>query len=272
MKKYNVLDQIQINYPQFSAKEKEIADYILENKGSILNINIKDLAVKTNSSTSTVTRFCKKIECSSFMEFKVMLNREIEGAKDHKNSFGKVESFYQQVVDSTVSLIDRDQVTTVVQMIKEAEKILVFGIGSSGLTALELKYRLMRMGLIVDAVIDPHMMLMGSSLAGEKDLVICISNSGNTEEIIKAAGIAKQNGGKIISITNHDHTPLTNLSEEVLFTSSTKILNDDQFINSQLSILYVLDVISLLLLEDEDLRAKRDKTLNVIHAMREEGQ
>lgn len=267
MRSYSVLDRIQVNSPQFSVKEKEIAKYILENKNSILNINIKELAKQTNSSTSTITRFCKRIECGSFIEFKVMLNRELEGDQNFEDSFEKVESFYQQVAHSTASLIDKEKMGLVVQFIKQAEKINIFGIGSSGLSALELKYRLIRLGLNVDAVIDPHMMLMSSSLARSGDLIICISNSGTTEEIINAAKIGSQYGCKIISITNFNHTPLTGLSDEVLFTSSTNNIHD-QFINSQLSILYILDVISMLLLEDKELSSNREKTLEIIHSLR----
>lgn len=56
----SVIDMLQLEYQRFSAKEKEIADYVMRNKSSINNINIRDLAAYTNASMSTITRFCKK--------------------------------------------------------------------------------------------------------------------------------------------------------------------------------------------------------------------
>lgn len=56
----SVIDMLQLEYQRFSAKEKEIADYVMRNKSSINNINIRDLAAFTNASMSTITRFCKK--------------------------------------------------------------------------------------------------------------------------------------------------------------------------------------------------------------------
>lgn len=149
-------------------------------------------------------------------------------------------------------------------MIKEARKIRLYGLGSSGLTATEFKYRLVRMGLNADAVVDPHMMLMSTVLLNEDDLVISISNSGMTEEVVRAVKEARKRNVRVVSITNHDHTPLTESSDVVLFTSSVRRMNRNRFINDQLSIHYVMDVISMLLLEDEKLHANREKTFDAL--------
>lgn len=260
----SVLDKIQMKYHTLSSKEKKIAKYILENKDTILNINIKDLAWKTNTSISTITRFCKKIECNGFVEFKILLNSEIEKTSKGATCFDRVERYYIQVISATTELLDQALIYKCVYIIKEARKIRLYGLGSSGLTATEFKFRLQRMGLNADAVVDPHMMLMSTALLNEDDLVIGISNSGMTEEVVNAVKEAKKKNVQVISITNHDHTPLTESSDVVLFTSSVKRMNRDQFINDQLSILYVLDVISMLLLEDEKLRTNRNKTLDAL--------
>ncbi|WP_050613714.1 MurR/RpiR family transcriptional regulator [Bacillus testis] len=270
MKKYYVLDSIQRNYHTFSMKEKEIADYVLNHKETILNINIKDLAQKTNASTSTITRFCKKIGVENFVEFKILLNREVEKTNESNDTFELVNHMYNVIIKSTQELVDHEQIKRIIHIMKQTPNILIFGLGSSGLTALELKYRLMRMGFNVDAIIDPHMMLMGSALIQPNSLVFCISNSGTSAEVINAASIAKENGGYVISITNYDHTKLTEVSDEVIFTSSLKIIDQDNFINSQLSIFYILDIVSMLLLEDPAYLEKRKKTLETIHKMRGE--
>lgn len=259
-----MLDKIQMNYHTLSVKEKEIAEYIMQHKHTILNIDIRELAQKTNASTSTITRFCKKIGCQSFVEFKIRLNGEIEKKEDSQTCFGKTESYYMNVIRSTTEIIDQELIFQVVNLIRTAPKILIYGVGSSGLSALELEYRLQRMGLNVDAALDTHMMLMSGALVQEYDLVICISNSGMTKEVIDAARVAKKNKALVVSITNYNHTLLTETSDIVLFTSSTTRVNDSQFVNSQLSIIYVLDVISLLLLENDELLRNHQKTLDVL--------
>lgn len=265
----SVLDQLQLNRHMLSAKEKEIAEYIIQHKNTILNINIRELALKTNSSTSTITRFCKKINCDSFVDFKIKLSREAERPEEEANVFTKVQKLYTHVIQSTAEMVRQEQVEAVVNLIKTSSRLLVFGLGSSGLSALEFKYRLMRMNIHIDAITDSHMMLMNASLLGENDLIIGLSNSGTTQEVIEALKIGHEQGAAVVGITNYDHTALTDVSDIVLFTPSINRNNEDHFINSQLSIIYVLDIISMLLLEDAELLEARQNTLKAFYRHRD---
>lgn len=261
----SVLEELQLLYHSLSQKEKEIADYILLHKGLIQNINIRELADRTHSSTSTITRFCKKIGCESFVDFKIRLSREAEQPADHDSDLTRVNHLYHEVIRVTADMMREDDVQSVVRMIKKASRVQLYGLGSSGLSALEFKYRLMRMNIHVDAVTDSHMMIMSAALLGEGDLIIGLSNTGRTDEVIEAMSTGKKNGAHTVSITNYKDTPLTDISDITLFTPSMHRTGDQQFINSQLAIIYVLDVISMLLLHDRDFRQSREKTLHALY-------
>lgn len=262
---HSVLDELQLQYHKLSLKEKEIADYIVQHKSSIQNINIRELADHTHSSTSTITRFCKKIQCDSFVDFKIRLSREADKPSGDHNSFTQVQNIYNEIVNSTADMMHQEDFEKVVQMIKTANRVQVYGLGSSGLSALEFKYRLMRMNITIDAMTDSHMMIMSAALLNENDLIIGLSNSGQTTEIIDALTIGKRNGAATISITNYKHTPLTDISDISLYTPSLHRMGDTQFINSQLAIIYVLDVLSMLLLNDKNLFQKRQDTLETLY-------
>ena len=74
-----IIEEIQNQYSAFSANEKKIADYILQNKASIKNMNIKDLAAKADTSTSSITRFCKRINIDGFVDMKIALRSLASG-------------------------------------------------------------------------------------------------------------------------------------------------------------------------------------------------
>lgn len=261
----SILERIQTNYHLFSTKEKLLADYIIQYRETIVDIKIEELAEKTSISPATITRFCKKLECKSFIEFKVLLNRSMAGKLPQEDYLNQVKQNYLETIQSTASMLDMDHVNQLIQWLKEARKIGIYGLGSSGLSALEFKYRLMRMGFCVDALTDSHMMLMNSTLSGSTDVIIAISNSGVTHEVVDAVREGKKQGAKIAVITNHDYTPLTEVSDLVLLTSCTsRLLNDPKFINYQLGILYVLDVVSIKLLEETTPDQNRNLTLQVL--------
>ncbi|AYE34938.1 MurR/RpiR family transcriptional regulator [Clostridium septicum] len=261
----DVLYEIQKKYNSFSDKEKNIADYILKESETINNINITDLAKITLTSGSTITRFCKKICCDSFVDMKINLsslkrNDELE----QKGVLADVYSYYTEVIEKTRKLISKEQIKKVVNEIKKANKIYIYGVGSSGLTAKEMMQRLLRMGFNVYSISDPHMMIINSSIVSESDLVIGISISGETEEVINSLKISKKNGAKIVSITSFEDSHITEIGELNFIVYNALFVDKKRFINSQFSAMYLMDLISMLLLEDELLGQNMQRTIDAI--------
>ncbi|MBW4829257.1 MAG: MurR/RpiR family transcriptional regulator [Clostridiaceae bacterium] len=262
----NILLQIQNKYLSFSEKERMIANYIIKHSNTLRNININDLAKKTHTSNSTITRFCKKIGCESFIEMKMRLcvSNGIENKPDTDDIFQKVFSYYNTTISGTNEILDKKVVMRFLEEIKKADKIFIYGLGSSGLTAFEMKYRLQRMGMVVDAITDPHIMVMTSSLLTEDDMVIGISNSGSTVEVIKGLEEAKNNKAFVLAITSFDDSTINKYADLSIITYNTKFVGEKNFINSQLSIIYLVDILSLLLLEDKRLSLHMDNTLKAV--------
>ena len=138
------------------------------------------------------------------------------------------------------------------QLIQEANKIYIYGLGSSGLAAQELNYRLSRMGFTSEAVTDPHLMIIRSTLFQEGDLLLAFSRSGQTKDLLIPLEEAKNKGAKIVSFTAFGDTPLTKLSEAILWTLHP-VRTGYISTGLDLSALYLIDLISLFLLK----RSKR---------------
>lgn len=47
-----------------------VYNYIIKNINQVLNMNIRELALKSHVSTATITRFCQKLNYDGFVEFK----------------------------------------------------------------------------------------------------------------------------------------------------------------------------------------------------------
>lgn len=257
----NLSNRISQNYSFLTKKDKHIANYILENQKNVSTWNIKDLAKLTESSNATITRFCHKLYYQSFSEFKTLVSQELQLKPAPAQLTEKITDYYNQLIYSSSQLINPLQIATLMQFIQKANKILVCGLGSSGLSAMELGNRLTRMGIAIDAITDPHMMIMSATLLDENDLLIAISNSGETDAIIQACKTAKKEKSRIFAITNRNHTSLTEIATDVLFASDNRTIVDERFINSQLPIYFILDILCYALLENEPYLINRKKTL-----------
>ncbi len=257
---------IQRKFHELPEKEQSVAQYILEHGETIKNIHIADLAKATGTSNATITRFCKRIGCESFVDLKIRLHsaREERMENGYGDIFEDVNSFYHKTISQTVKMIDKEKIRALVEALKQADRIFFTGVGSSGLTALEMTQRLIRMGLHVTALTDSHMMIITSAITTPKDLVIGISNSGRTTEVVKTLENAKKNGSKIVAITSFEKSPLATLSDLLIPTYNTHFVSNEQFVNNQFAIMYVMDIVSMLLLENKTMQQKMEKTIHTV--------
>lgn len=262
-----IQEKIQIGYPAFSAKEKKIAAFLLSNGETIANINISELAELTESSPATITRFARKLDCQSFVDMKMQLNAgEFTAQKNESASIkNDVYNFYSRVIKKTEEITDYEVLKAFIDLIEKAQRIFVFGVGSSGLTALEFTQRLLRMGLSAYGSSDSHMMVIHSSIVKENDLVIGISASGTTKEVIDSLTLAKKNGATTASITCFPESKAAQIADLTLNAYSSLFISEKRFVNSQFSIMYQIDILSTMLLENEELDKKMSRTITAIN-------
>lgn len=261
----DIIYEIKQKYSSFSQKEKNIADYILKHKDNIENISITNLSKVTGASTSTITRFSKKINCDSFVQMKIKLNIPFNNSPSKENElFSAVHNYYTEVIEKTNRLINKKLILKVVEEIKKAKKIYIYGVGSSGLTALEFMQRLLRMGFNVSSITDSHMMIINSAIVAKEDLVIGISISGETKEIIDSLRISQKNGAHTIGVTSFPNSSIKNFSHDLISIYASDFIHKRDFINTQFSTMYLFDLISTILLSNKELRKKMQLTIEAI--------
>lgn len=175
-----------------------------------------------------------------------------------------MSNYYSMAISRTADNLSEEQIAKFIKLIVESTRIMIYGIGSSGLTAQEAAIRLTRMGFNATSETDSHMMVIKSTVVTKDTLVIAISNSGETNEIVDAVTVAKNNGAKVVGITSITNSSLDKISNETLVIHNTKWISNKQFINSQFSICFLLDIVSLLLLQNESYSNNMAKTITAV--------
>ncbi|MFC6315360.1 MurR/RpiR family transcriptional regulator [Lapidilactobacillus achengensis] len=266
-----IIRTIEQNFNTLAEKERQVALFVMNNAYNVRNMSIKELADKTDTSIATVTRFCHKVNCTSYADLKMKLtiattaNEPAKPAMPDDNTLDAINNFYEQVIISSIQIFDETIIQEVIRKIKTAHRIFIMGIGSSGLTARELEFRLGRMGLTAFACTDSHTMKIYSSLVTAKDVVISISISGNTTEVVEATKLAKKQQAKIIAFTSFESSELTKTSDVTVLVYNALFLNHESFINSQFSLMYLIDVLSTYLLRDKRYAKNLERTVGVVH-------
>ena len=248
----------QLEEPNFKAtkSDKVLIKYIKENIEDVFYKSISQIAKESGIGEATITRFSKKMGYSGLQDFKVTLAREISGLKNRtiinrsiENDEGVMESARKlfnsniRILENTFNIIDGNDIEKATDMIINAKKVFFIGIGYSGMTAEDSNYKFSRIGFNCMSLDSSHNMIMMASLMDEDDVIVAISHSGETDEIIKTVNIAKANGASVISVTEDKSSRLRDVSDVNLGYFSGESILETGSISSKLAQFFIIDLV-----------------------------
>lgn len=245
MKEYenSIVPLIEANYERFTSVEKLVADYFISNTAN-QSFSSKEMAERIHVSESSLSRFAKKLGYSGYREFLYNYRPALRGgAQGVGKTSSEVLSAYQELLGKTYNLIDEAQIARVAEKMRDKRRIFLYGFGSSGLAAQEFKLRLLRLGLDAEAVTEFHELVMNEARLTGDCLVIGISLSGATREIIDAMREAAKKGASTVFVTSGNGGGLQEMFDEVVFTAVKKNLEYGNVISPQFPILVFLDIL-----------------------------
>lgn len=264
----SILKNLKLMYEQFTNVEKTIADFFINNKDT-QKLSSKMISEKLFVSEASLSRFAKKCGYKGFREFMFEYGKNISKYNNEEIS-NLVINTYQDLLDSCHKMIDQEQMKKIANIMKTSKRICVFGMGSSGIAAEEVHLRFMRLGLNIEAVYDSHRIKMLSSIANEDTLIIAISLSGTTKEILQGITIAKANGSKIIMITSNRSFHISSFCDEIILIPTIKELEAGDCISPQFPILVMVDILYTYFIDQEYYYKSKLNTLSALYKYDEE--
>ena len=239
----SVIPVIESNYENFTALEKNIADFFMKNEEK-MDFSAKEIAKHLFVSEASLSRFAKKCGFRGYREFIYQYEETlIEKPEKITDNTRMVLNAYQELLNKAYSLVDEVQIAKITGYLNKAERVLVCGRGSSGLSAKEMEIRFMRIGVNVDSLSDSDMMRMSSVFQNKNSLVLGFSISGEREEVLYLLKESYNKGAKTVLFTSKSRAEFDEYCSEVVLLPSLKHLNHGNLISPQFPILVMLDII-----------------------------
>lgn len=252
-----LLVRIDSYLPNAGEAEKKLVKQLRKDPESILKKSIKEVAKETYTSPATIVRLCKKLGCKGYKDFQNTLAYEAALFQESRSiSFQEitrndsVEDIIYKVtrkniesLENTQKLIEPKIIAECVKLLETSRTVTLFGLGTSLLAARDLYLKLLRADLICNVCDDWHTQLMMARNLKENDLVIAISYSGLTEEILQCVREAKGNGAKVVAITRAVESDLAAESDFVLPVAATELIHRSGAMSSRISQLNVIDIL-----------------------------
>ncbi len=142
------------------------------------------------------------------------------------NKFEKVKEILRiesAAIDRAAANLDSANVTTAVELLENCVgKVIVCGVGKSGVIGQKIAQTMTSTGTIAVFVNPSDALHGGLGIVAADDVVIALSNSGETEELLAILPALRQRGVKIIAIVGNDSSTLSRQADAVLDASVDK--------------------------------------------------
>ena len=255
-------------YNSLRKSEKRVAEFVQKHMEEVVVLSLRGLARKCGTSDATVLRFCRSLGYLGFADFKVSLVPELLRSskktypeiREKENSETVKEMLqrnFQQQLDSTLQNCDDAMLTSIALHISQANKILIIGLGGSAGVAYIFCDALGSLGIFSSFLRDRSIIQNVVSTLNSGDVVIGISHSGETEEVVSAVKKARYYGAITIGITNFSPSPLAGVSQFTLVTGVPANLLGSYSCQARISQLGILE---LVLYELSEILAKKNSS------------
>lgn len=236
--------------------EQKVAHFILDHAQDVIYHSVTELAERADVGETTVLRFCRKLKFQGFQDFKLSLAQdlvkpsdrlynEVTEEDDASTLNRKVISMHIGALEQTSELVNSEQLEQAIALLHQADNINFFGVGSSGLTALQAAHSFSRIGKRSQAKTDTHFQAMAASLMRPGDVAVGISISGSTKDTIETLSLAKKAGAKIIVITSNARSPITKLADIVLLMVARENPLQGSSFSAKISQLVIVDILNV---------------------------
>ncbi|MDU5454895.1 MULTISPECIES: MurR/RpiR family transcriptional regulator [Enterobacteriaceae] len=220
--------------------EMMVYNVVIKNRDKVMYMTIRELADAAGVSTTTVLRFCRKLECEGYSEFRVRFKLYLAQSEPQPANFGASEiiSFFKSVNNDEFDRL-LDQATDI---ILASERIIFVGVGTSGSLAKYGARFFSNVGKFSNHVDDPYFPVTNDM--AKNALAIVLSVSGETEEILRFASQFSLHHCKVMSITSHEHSALAKLAD---FNLSWHIpqtrISGGYDLTTQIPVIYILETL-----------------------------
>lgn len=249
---------VKILYDKMGHAEKKIADFILEHPTGLVPLSITELADRCGCGEATIVRFARRLGFNGYQQLKISLVQEenVPTATDCIKEGDSLEEVYNKVandvycsLEKTKKVLDYNALRDCGKKILSAKTIYIMGSGSSSSIAVDASHKFLRLGINATAVTDSHMQAITSAHADKNCVIIGISHSGSSINIVQALELGRKNGATTIAITSYGKSPIDKVSDYILHTISDEINYSILGLNSRIAQLTIIDTLYYYLLK-----------------------
>lgn len=265
--------RIRARWPHLSVREQAVADFLLADPNGFVSLSISAIAARCGVSETVIVRLYRKLGYDGFHEFKIDIARSLTGAPvaaagdiregdDPGAVVQKVFAATRQALEDALPAVDPAVLARARDLLLRARRVVVMGFGGSAPVALDLAHKLLKIGIVATPLSDSHVQGMAAAVLGPGDVVVAVSHSGNSRDIVEALESARGRGAATVLLTGFPGSPAARAAELVLLAPCRETQYRTDSMTSRIVQLAVVDAlyVALVLADPERARATVHET------------
>ncbi|WP_251977938.1 transcriptional regulator HexR [Salinicola avicenniae] len=223
---HDLIARIRSRVDELNRSERKVADVILQDPDAAIGMSIATLAQAATVSEPTVNRFCRNFDTKGYPDFKIQLAQSLAGGTPYVSrsveSDDDAAAYTDKIIGATIAALDEarraidpKRIERIVDHLSQARQIHFFALGASAPAAFDAQNKFFRFNLPVAAHNDVLMQRMIAAAAHTGDVIVVISYTGRTRDLVDVARLARDSGALVIGLTR-EGSPLAEVCTELL--------------------------------------------------------
>lgn len=208
--------------------EQKVVDWLLDSAKFNRQTSLSLVATSLGVSEALVVKVAKLLGFTGFRDLRRQISVSFEqnqvdsielSPRDSvQDVIDKVFNISLQTISEGRTILNSAVIEAAAQCFCSAQNRDLYAAGGSNSICDDIAHKFLRIGIRCNSYRDMHLMMMSSSLLSAKDVVLVVSHSGKTKDLLNVVKVAKKNGAKIICITHSNISPIAQLADFVICT------------------------------------------------------
>jgi len=270
----NIIDVIYGNLGSMTATDQKVAQVVLADPQAAVNYTISELAKAAKVSEASISRFCKNLSLTGFHQLKIQLAKFADDESAYyddinidniQQALTNIKSNKVAEISNTLAGFSTPVIKKIMHLIDHARILQIAAEGNTYPVVADAIYRFNQIGIM--AIGDASWSTsIGQTLnLTADDVLLMISNSGESKALLKQVEVAHQRGMQVIAITNRKDSPIALKADHHLRTSVRQhVLNADYYFSRVAAMTATEALFLLLIAEDRQRLSAIQKHENII--------
>jgi RpiR family transcriptional regulator, carbohydrate utilization regulator len=251
----NLLLRLRQGVSGYSPTHQKLGEFVLNDPEKVLYLTITELARESDTSEASVTRLCRTLGCKGYTEFKMALAMDVQRKQAPSRKGDQTDEVVEESVlalQDTARLLDRAVLLEAAKALHQSRSVFIYGVAASAIVGDYLHYKLLRLGKPAQLFSDMHRASMNAATLTADDLVVAISSSGSTRDLLHVVKLARKRGAKVLALSNTPRSPLASISEILLVAAKPEGPLSAGALNTKVGVMLLVELLATTLLTLDD--------------------